>query len=58
MNIPTGDLIWGIIGFLLSILVFSYLIGDNPLFRFAIHLFIGVSAGVVCGGSGGGITSG
>ncbi len=47
MNLPISELIWGIIGFLLSILVFSYLIGDNPLFRFAIHLFIGVSAGVV-----------
>jgi hypothetical protein len=47
MNIPVSDLIWGIIGFFLSVLVFSYLIGDNPLFRFAIHLFIGVSAGVV-----------
>ncbi len=44
---PIGDLIWGVIGFLLSILVFSYLIGDNVLFRLAIHLFIGVSAGVV-----------
>lgn len=47
MNMPTSDIIWGVIGFLLSIMVFSYLIGDNPLFRFAIHLFIGVSAGVV-----------
>lgn len=28
-------------------MVFSYLIGDNPLFRFAIHLFIGVSTGIV-----------
>ena len=44
---PIGDLIWGIVGFVLSILVFSYLIGDNVLFRLAIHLFIGVSAGVV-----------
>ncbi len=47
MNLPVGDLIWGAIGFILSILVFSYLIGDNFLFRLAIHLFIGVSAGVV-----------
>ncbi len=47
MNMPTSDIIWGIIGFLLSIMVFSYLIGDNPLFRFAIHLFIGVSTGIL-----------
>lgn len=46
MNMPIADLIWGIVGFVLSILIFSYLIGDNILFRFAIHLFIGVSAGV------------
>ena len=47
MNMPISDLIWGFIGFFLSLLVFSYLIGDNPLFRFVIHLFTGVSAGVV-----------
>jgi hypothetical protein len=35
------------IGFLLTLLVFSYLFGDNALFRFAIHVFIGVSAGYV-----------
>lgn len=35
------------IGFLLTLLVFSYLLGDNGLFRFAIHIFIGVSAGYV-----------
>src|SRR5262245_48491728 len=39
------DLISGIIGFILTLLVFSYLIGDNPLFRSAIYIFTGVSAG-------------
>ena len=39
------DIITGFIGLILTLLVFSYLIGDNPLFRFAIYLFIGVSAG-------------
>jgi hypothetical protein len=33
------------IGLILTLLVFSYLIGDNPLFRFAIYLFIGVASG-------------
>lgn len=33
------------VGLILTLLVFSYLIGDNPLFRFAIYLFIGVSSG-------------
>ena len=35
------------LGFLLTILVFSYLLGDNPFFRLAIHIFIGVAAGYV-----------
>lgn len=35
------------LGFLLSVLIFSYLIGDNPFFRLAIHIFIGVSAAYV-----------
>jgi hypothetical protein len=35
------------LGFLLTILVFSYLLGDNPFFRLAIHIFIGVSAAYV-----------
>jgi hypothetical protein len=39
------DLISGAIGLVLTLLIFSYLIGDNPLFRMAIHSFIGVSAG-------------
>jgi hypothetical protein len=40
-----ADLTGGIVGFLLTLFVFSYLLGDNPLFRLAIYLFIGVSAG-------------
>ncbi len=39
------EVISGFIGLVLTLLVFSYLIGDNPLFRFAIYLFIGVSSG-------------
>ena len=34
-----------IISFLLTVMVLSYLFGDNPLFRIATHIFIGVSAG-------------
>jgi hypothetical protein len=33
------------LGLLLTVAVLSYILGDNPLFRIAIHLFIGVSAG-------------
>jgi len=41
------DLITGGISFLLTLMVLSYLIGDNPIFRIAIYIFIGVSAGYV-----------
>ncbi|MFQ5408239.1 MAG: hypothetical protein ACE5FI_07445 [Anaerolineales bacterium] len=33
------------ISFLLSLLVFSYLLGDNPMYRMAMHLFVGVASG-------------
>jgi hypothetical protein len=39
------DLVTGGISFLLTLVVLSYLIGDNPAFRVAIYIFIGVSAG-------------
>jgi hypothetical protein len=39
------DLIWGVVGLLLTVMVLSYLIGDNLFFRFAAYLFIGVTAG-------------
>lgn len=45
MNIP--DLIWTIVAFLLTLAVFSYLLGDNPLFRAVMYLFIGVVSGYV-----------
>ena len=32
-------------GLILTLLIFSYLIGDNPLFRVAVYLFIGVASG-------------
>jgi uncharacterized membrane protein YuzA (DUF378 family) len=42
-----GNLIWSIIGFFLTVLVFSYLAGDNFLFRIIIYAFIGLSAAYV-----------
>lgn len=39
------DLAGILLGFILTIMVFSYLIGDNPFFRLAMHIFIGVAAG-------------
>jgi hypothetical protein len=35
------------VGFVFTLLIFSYLLGDNALFRFATHVFIGVSAGYI-----------
>lgn len=40
-----ADLIWALVAFFLTLLVFSYLFGDNPLFRFVTYLFIGAAAG-------------
>src|SRR6185295_385949 len=39
------EIISALVGLILTLMVFSYLIGDNPLFRIAIYLFIGVSSG-------------
>jgi predicted membrane protein len=40
-----ADPIGAIIGFILTIMVLSYIIGDNALFRLAIHIFIGAASG-------------
>lgn len=45
MSIEVEDLISGAIGLLLTLMIFSYLLGDNPLFRIATYIFIGVSSG-------------
>lgn len=46
------DIISAFIGLVLTLMVFSYLMGDNLLFRIAIYLFIGSASGyaaaVVC----------
>ncbi len=39
------ELISALVGRFLTLRVFSYLIGDNPLFRIAVYLFIGVASG-------------
>jgi hypothetical protein len=35
----------GVLSFLFTVALLSYLIGDNPLYRVALHLFVGVSIG-------------
>ncbi|NIV32980.1 MAG: hypothetical protein GWN58_27110, partial [Anaerolineae bacterium] len=32
-------------GAVLTLLIFSYLLGDNPLYRLALHLFVGTLLG-------------
>ena len=39
------EVISALVGFTLTLMVFSYLIGDNPLFRIAVYLFVGVASG-------------
>ena len=41
------DQIAGVLSFLFTLLIFSYLIGDNPLFRIAVYIFVGVSSGYI-----------
>lgn len=38
-------LIGSLLAALLTIMVFSYLLGNNPLYRLALHIFVGVSVG-------------
>src|SRR4051812_35669654 len=46
---PDFDFWIGVLSFLFTLLILSYVIGDNPAFRLAIHAFIGISAGYVAG---------
>ncbi|MCX6067495.1 MAG: hypothetical protein NT121_17355 [Chloroflexi bacterium] len=41
------DIITGFLSFLFTVLILSYVVGDNPGFRLAIHAFAGVSAGYI-----------
>ena len=41
------NLITGFLSFLFTLLILSYLVGDNPAFRVAVHIFTGISAGYI-----------
>ena len=43
----TAETVGTFLAALLTLMVFSYLVGTNPLYRFAQHLFVGVSLGYV-----------
>lgn len=46
-NLALPDLVGMLVGLVLTLSVFSYIFGDNALFRLAIHIFIGVSSAYV-----------
>jgi hypothetical protein len=41
------DLLVGLLSFAFTLMILSYLVGDNPFFRLAVHIFVGVTAGYV-----------
>ncbi|MCQ3936980.1 MAG: hypothetical protein DPW18_08045 [Chloroflexi bacterium] len=41
------DLVSGVLSFLFTVLILSYLIGDNPLFRVAVYVFVGAASGYI-----------
>jgi len=43
----SSELLSTAVSFFITVLILSYLIGDNPLFRAVIYVFVGVSAGYV-----------
>jgi len=44
-SLALPDLIGTFVGFILTLAVFTYILGDNALFRLSIHIFIGAAAG-------------
>lgn len=45
MSFISLDFITAALGFLFTLMILSYLIGDNPLFKIAVYLFVGVASG-------------
>ena len=41
------NLFTGVISFIFTLFIFSYVLGDNPLFRITVYIFVGVSAGYI-----------
>lgn len=42
-----AELLTGLLGFLFTVALLSYLLGDNPLYRLALHAFVGVAVGYI-----------
>jgi hypothetical protein len=45
VDLALADVIGLMVSFVLTLLVFSYTVGDNPLFKLTTHIFVGVAAG-------------
>jgi hypothetical protein len=45
--VPINDLLWTGLSFLLTLLVFSYILGDNPVFRSILAILVGVTTGIL-----------
>jgi hypothetical protein len=45
MSQPMIDMLWTTVGFFLTLMILSYILGDNPLFRVASYLLVGSAAG-------------
>jgi len=46
-NLTPIDLVGALVGIFFTLSIFSYALGDNALFRLAIHIFIGVASGYI-----------
>ena len=44
---PGIDLLTGALSFIFTLLIFSYILGDNPLFRIGAYIFVGAASGYV-----------
>ncbi len=47
LGVISMDLLTGLLSFLFTLLILSFVVGDNPAFRAAVHAFVGVSTGFV-----------
>lgn len=47
LTLPSVEFISGVLGFLFTVALLSYLLGDNPIYRLALHTFVGVASGYV-----------
>ncbi|PKO13155.1 MAG: hypothetical protein CVU39_20470 [Chloroflexi bacterium HGW-Chloroflexi-10] len=42
-----NQFIWAFVSFVITLMIFSYLLGDNPLFKIATYIFVGVTSAYV-----------